>query len=184
VLFRSAVLVGVGTVLADDPQLTVRLPRARGRAGAASQPLRVILDGHLRTPVTAQVLRGPAPTLIVTARGASPVRARRLRAAGAEVLELPARQGRVTPGALLRALAARHMQSVLVEGGATVHGAFVAAGVVDRVAIFLAPSLLGHGIPIARGAGLPLADALGLGPLTTLALGHDVLLTADVIGSF
>jgi diaminohydroxyphosphoribosylaminopyrimidine deaminase / 5-amino-6-(5-phosphoribosylamino)uracil reductase len=82
----------------------------------------------------------------------------------------------------LEMLARDHdVQSVLVEGGATVHGAFIAAGLVDRVALFLAPRLIGGGVPIARGADLPLAKALRLGPLSTRTVGQDLLITADVL---
>jgi diaminohydroxyphosphoribosylaminopyrimidine deaminase/5-amino-6-(5-phosphoribosylamino)uracil reductase len=173
---HDAVLIGSGTVLADDPRLTVRLPTA---ARAPAAPLRVVLDGRLRTPPDAQVLGRGAPTLIFTARGVSAGRARALRAAGAEVVELAAPRGRLPIAAVLRALAARDIQSVLVEGGAAVHGAFIAAGVVDGVALFIAPLLLGGGVPIAAGLGRGLAGALGLGALTARNVGRDVLLTAQ-----
>jgi diaminohydroxyphosphoribosylaminopyrimidine deaminase/5-amino-6-(5-phosphoribosylamino)uracil reductase len=171
---HDAVLVGSGTVLADDPRLTVRAPGAT----RAAPPVRVVLDGRLRTPPDARVLSRAAPTLIFTARGASPVRARALRAAGAEVVELPARRGRVPLEAVLRALAARDLQSVLVEGGAAIHGAFIAAGLVDDVALFVAPLLLGAGVPIAAGLGRGLGRALALGDVTWRAVGPDLLLTA------
>ena len=178
---HDAVLVGAGTVLADDPRLTVRLP---ARPGGRSQPLRVVLDGRLRTPASAQVLGQGPPTLIVTAEGARGLRtrARALAAAGAEVLALPARGGRVSLRRVLAALAERDVQSLLVEGGAVVHGAFVDARLVDRVALFLAPRLLGAGVPIAAGAGkTPLPRALRLGPLTARPVGADVLVTGDVV---
>ena len=75
----------------------------------------------------------------------------------------------------------REVQSLLVEGGATVHGAFIAAGLVDRVVLFVAPRLIGGGVPVARGADRPLAEALRLGPLTTRAVGADLLIAADVL---
>ena len=89
--------------------------------------------------------------------------------------------GRVSLKPALEALAARGIQSLLVEGGAAIHGAFIAAGLVDRVALFLAPKLLGGGITIASGANLPLARALTLGPISVRSLGSDLLLTAGVI---
>ena len=173
---HDAVLVGSGTVLADDPHLTVRLPDAPRGAAA---PVRVVLDGRLRTPPDAHVLDAAAPTIIFTRRGASAARARALRAAGAEVVEVPAPRGQLSVAAVLRALAARDIQSVLVEGGAAVHGAFVAAGLVDGVALFVAPRLLGGGVPIAAGLGRGLSAALGLGALETRRLGPDLLLTAQ-----
>ena len=80
--------------------------------------------------------------------------------------------------AVLRALAERDLQSVLVEGGAAVHGAFIAAGLVDGVALFIAPLLLGAGVPIAAGLGRPLGEALALGEISWRRVGRDVLLTA------
>jgi diaminohydroxyphosphoribosylaminopyrimidine deaminase/5-amino-6-(5-phosphoribosylamino)uracil reductase len=100
--------------------------------------------------------------------------------APSEVIRHPA--GRPPIAFVLEHLAReRDVQSLLVEGGATIHGAFIKAGLVDRVAVFVAPRLLGGGIPIARGADLPLAEALRLGPLTTRAVGEDLLITADVV---
>jgi diaminohydroxyphosphoribosylaminopyrimidine deaminase/5-amino-6-(5-phosphoribosylamino)uracil reductase len=174
---HDAVLVGAGTVLADDPRLTVRLPGARGPA-----PLRVVLDGRLRTPPSARAIGGSTPTLVLAAAGASASRASALEAAGARVLRLPGRAHRVPLRRVLAALAARDVQSVLVEGGAEVLGAFVEARLVDRVALFVAPLLVGGGVPVATGRGLPVARALRLGPLSVRAVGDDLLLTADVAG--
>jgi len=73
------------------------------------------------------------------------------------------------------------VQSLLVEGGAKIHGAFIAAGLVDRVALFVAPRLAGGGVPVATGAGLSLENALRLGPLTVRTVGEDLLITGDVL---
>ena len=148
-------LVGAGTVRADDPRLTVRLP-GRKRRGAA-QPLRVVLAGRRKLPRGSRVLDDAA--IAGAAPGAR--RPRGLRR-------------------VLATLASAGVQSLLVEGGATIHGAFIAAGLVDRVALFLAPRLLGGGVPIATGAGLPLENALRLGPLAVRAVGEDLLITGDV----
>ncbi|HEY2730158.1 MAG TPA: bifunctional diaminohydroxyphosphoribosylaminopyrimidine deaminase/5-amino-6-(5-phosphoribosylamino)uracil reductase RibD [Polyangia bacterium] len=172
---HDAVLVGSGTVLADDPRLTVRLP---GAARARATPVRVVLDGRLRTPPDARLLGGGPPTIVFTRRGASRARARALRAAGAEVVELSPSRGRVPLAAALRALAARDIQSVLVEGGAAVHGAFISAGLVDALALFVAPRLLGGGVPIAAGTGRALGAALDLADVEFRRLGPDLLVTA------
>jgi diaminohydroxyphosphoribosylaminopyrimidine deaminase / 5-amino-6-(5-phosphoribosylamino)uracil reductase len=150
---HDAILVGAGTIRADDPHLTVRLPGRR----AAPGPLRVVLAGRRPLPKRARVLDGAAPTLTI---------------------QDPA--GRVALEPALEALAARGIQSLLVEGGAAIHGAFIAAGLVDRVALFVAPRLLGGGLPIAFGANLPVARALSLGPISVRSLGADLLLTAGV----
>jgi len=149
---HDAVLVGAGTVLADNPHLTVRLPGRR-----AARPLRVVLAGRRRLPASAHVLDDSAPSLVI--RGG---------------------RGRIPIRRVLAELAAADVQSVLVEGGATVHGAFIAAGLVDRVALFVAPVLLGGGTPIAAGPGLSLGDALPLGPLAVRSVGADLLITAEV----
>jgi diaminohydroxyphosphoribosylaminopyrimidine deaminase/5-amino-6-(5-phosphoribosylamino)uracil reductase len=127
-----AILTGSGTVLADDPQLTVRV------AGVSRQPLRVVVDSRLETPVTAQVL----PALIVTASQDAGRRAA-LTAAGAEILDLPDGAGRVDLAALLAELAQRGINEVHSEGGAGLNGALLAAGLVDELLLYLAPCLLG-----------------------------------------
>ena len=185
---HDAVLVGVGTVLADNPRLTVRLS---GSAGLS--PLRVVLDGHLRTPPSARLIRqlGTPPVLIIGAQpregagdaGARLGRERALRRAGAEVLLLPAdRAGRIPIRSLLRALAEGGVQSLLVEGGSRVHGAFISAALVDSVAFFVAPRLVGAGRPIAEGRGLDWRTPLRLGPFEVCTIGEDVLVQADVLG--
>jgi diaminohydroxyphosphoribosylaminopyrimidine deaminase/5-amino-6-(5-phosphoribosylamino)uracil reductase len=78
-------------------------------------------------------------------------------------------------------LALREVQSLLVEGGSQIHGAFIAAGLVDSVAIFLAPRLVGSGVPVVEGRGLDWRKPATLGPLSVRALGEDLLLTADVV---
>jgi len=184
---HDAILVGAGTVRADDPQLTDRRP------GARAQPRRVVIDGRLGISPSASVLRQPGGssagngglTLVFgVASSASEARARALRAAGADVVLLDGdREGRLDVAAVLAELAKRELQSVLVEGGAETHAAFIEAGLVDRVAIFLAPRLLGGGIPIARGGGgRSVADALRLGPPAVRRVGDDLLLEADVVG--
>jgi len=188
---HDAILVGVGTIVADNPRLTLRLPRAAAGSGAATSPQRVILDGRLRTPPGAAALatslgRGLAPTWVMSGPAGAVSRQRRLEAAGARVLRVgqvrgaAGRRGTIQPRAALAALAANGIQSVLVEGGARIHAAFIAAGLVDRVAVFLAPTLTGGGIPIAAGRGRPLAQALELGPLRVTRVGRDVLVEADV----
>jgi diaminohydroxyphosphoribosylaminopyrimidine deaminase/5-amino-6-(5-phosphoribosylamino)uracil reductase len=184
---HDAILVGVGTILADDPKLTIRLPGQSTTMGKG--PLRIVLDSHLRTPATATLLaqaRAKAP-LLVAAKPRKPDRAlaarqRELEAAGAEIWFAPAsRDGRTALASVLRQLAMRGVQSLLVEGGSRIHGAFVAAGLVDSVALFLAPRLVGSGVPVVEGPGLDWRKPATLGPLSVRVLGDDLLLTADVV---
>ena len=167
----QAIVTGVGTVLADDPQLTVRdIPDV-------PQPQRVVLDSRLRTPPTARLLREPGTTLIATC---SPdgVHGTDLAAAGAQLIALPGTAHGVDPGALLDELGRRECNEVLVEAGPRVAGAFLAAGLTDELIVYIAPHLLGDG---ARPAfDLPaitrMADRLDLTPLDVLSFGPDVRL--------
>jgi diaminohydroxyphosphoribosylaminopyrimidine deaminase/5-amino-6-(5-phosphoribosylamino)uracil reductase len=184
---HDAILVGVETILTDDPRLTVRLNHQRRRA--EPDPLCVVLDSRLRTKPSSAFLcqsRGKAP-LIVAAKPAQAdlglaTRQRKLEAAGAEIVFVAAtKNGRVALPALLRMLAGRDVQSLLVEGGSRIHGAFIGAGLVDSLALFLAPRLVGSGVPIVEGVGLDWRSPAKLGPISVRSLGDDVLLTADVI---
>ena len=141
---HDAILVGVETVLADDPELTARVP---GRP--VDQPLRVVLDSRLRTPATARVAQGDA--LILTAAEPSIVGA-------ARVERVDAPDGRPSPEASLRAIRRAGAASVLIEGGGQVAASFLRMGLVDRIEWFRAPILLG-------GEGRPCVAALALARL-------------------
>lgn len=176
---HDAIMVGSGTVLADDPQLTARNGDEGGR-----QPLRVIVDSRLRTPSDAKVLR-TAGGAVVLATAGEPDAGRRqaLERAGAEVLVLPTGEGKVSLPALLQRLGGRQITSLLVEGGPTLLGSFLAQRLGDRIAAFVAPILLG-------GAGAPgpfggpgsatLDQSWRLEGLQAEAVGPDLLLTAEV----
>lgn len=142
---HDAIMVGVGTLLADDPLLTTRLPPEDCGAGGPHHPLRVVVDSQARTPPRAAMLQPDVPgrTLIATTRFAPPERIAALRAVGAEVVTLPHHGGRVDLHALLRCLAARGINSVLVEGGGTLLGALFDAGLIDRAVAFIAPVMVG-----------------------------------------
>lgn len=175
----DAIVVGVETALRDDPRLTVRLDRPWPR-----EPLRVVLDAHARTPAAARVITSGTPMrcVIATSAAAPPERVSRLQGVGATLIRLPSRDGRVDIGALLDDLFARDVRATLVEGGAEAHASFLEAGLVDRVAIFVAPGLLGgRGAPgVIGGAGRALKDIVKLGPLSVREVGDDLLIEADV----
>jgi diaminohydroxyphosphoribosylaminopyrimidine deaminase/5-amino-6-(5-phosphoribosylamino)uracil reductase len=136
----DAILVGVGTVLADDPRLTTRLP-----VPDPHHPWRLVLDSTGRTPLSARLLGGdlPGKTALCTTEQSSPAWRAAVEGRGVEVLLLPAREGRVDLETLLDELGRRRVTSLLVEGGAQVHGAFFDAGLVDRVVAFVAPLVIG-----------------------------------------
>ncbi len=160
-----AVLVGVGTVLQDDPWLTVREPDFRPfpqmlEPPPLRDPVKVVLDTEARTPPTARLFvpgpRGEAARVYILAgRGAPKERLKALEARGARVVELPRRAGRVDLEAALAFLLEEGLDGVLVEGGPGVAGALVAQGLVDKLALFLAPRLLGEGVPFLKGVGWP-----------------------------
>jgi 3,4-dihydroxy 2-butanone 4-phosphate synthase/GTP cyclohydrolase II len=134
---HDAVLVGIGTVLADNPRLTVRLVEG-------SQPQPVVLDSHLRLPPEANLLSGPRRPWIAAGERASGTRQADLEAAGARVLRfLPDDRGRIPLPALLECLAGLGVNSVMVEGGGEVISAFLSKRLVDLVVLTIAPMFLG-----------------------------------------
>lgn len=174
----SAILTGSGTVLADDPALTVREVPAGEDPDGLRQPLRVVLDRRLRTPANASMLRQPGATLIATTSDDGGAR-KRLTDAGAEVLSLAsdAHGGLVS---LMTTLAGREINEVLVEAGATLAGALLEAAVVDEIVLYTAPLLLGDR---ARGLfHLPqvrrLSHGLALDIVDVRAIGDDWRTTA------
>lgn len=174
---HDAILVGIGTALADDPALTCRTPGLAGRS-----PVRIVLDGRLSLPVSAMLVRTAraVPTWVLTRAGADGLRTEALAAHGVEVIEVtvdPA--GRPAADGALQALAARGIGRLLVEGGATVARSFVVADRVDAVAWYRAPMLLGGDARSAVDAlGVATPDAAPRFERTEcVALGADVLET-------
>lgn len=134
----DAVLVGIGTVLADDPQLTCRVPGGRN-------PLRIVLDRRLRIPLSARVLREaePGKTIVVTGPRAPRGKIRLVESLGARVWELPVTQGGISLAALLKKLGRMGLLSVMIEGGADTAGRALREKVVDKILFFYAPKILG-----------------------------------------
>ena len=138
----GAILTGIGTVRDDNPRLDVRIEPL------ALQPLRVVVDSHFSTPPGARMLQPPGRTLVVGAY-ADPERMAGLRAAGAELLLLPARQGRVDLAGLIDRLSMDGINELHVEAGATLNAALLQTGLVDELLVYLAPKLLGPGRDMA-----------------------------------
>ena len=171
----DAIAVGVNTVLRDDPQLTVR--DAEGKP-VECQPLRVIFDGTARTPPNARLLKEPGHTLIAVTE--APVeRTQSLEDAGAEVLQLPTSDGRnVDPRALFEELGNRGLLSILVEGGGTLLGSLFDAHLVDKIAAFIAPVIIGgQNAPSAVGGNgvTNMTESLRLQRVRVEQLGEDLL---------
>lgn len=176
----DAIMVGVDTVIADDPQLTTRLPQG-GR-----DPLRVVVDSRLRTPFDSQIVRqdSQATTLIATTEFAPADQLARLQDAGCELLLLPAVNEKVSLPDLWRELGRRNIQSLLLEGGRTLAAAALQDGLINRLQLYLAPKLLAGvgfaGLFAGEGCSL-MKDALSLDNLVAEKVGADLLLTAEVI---
>jgi 5-amino-6-(5-phosphoribosylamino)uracil reductase/diaminohydroxyphosphoribosylaminopyrimidine deaminase/5-amino-6-(5-phosphoribosylamino)uracil reductase len=147
------VLVGVGTILADNPELTVRLC-------AGPDPLKIIVDSTLRTPATASVLTsGTARALIATTIAAPEERARALQEAGAQILQCGSIDGRVDLGAMLQQLRMLGIRSVLIEGGAEIITSMLRSRLADRMVIVTAPKLIGTGLAAIGDLGIERVSA-------------------------
>ena len=175
---HDAVLVGVGTVIADKPRLTVRA--ARGRT-----PLRVVVDSEAHTPTDSPLLTADEIAPVIAVTEAAPEECvDRLKRAGAETWVLPSAGGGVDLSELMRRLGERQVQSVLAEGGGTVAAALLETGLVDRVYFFVAPKLIGGKAapsPI-DGAGVDkLADAWRLRGMRARRVGEDILIAGDMV---
>ncbi len=176
---HDAIIVGINTVLADDLALTARDGRERPYRW---QPLRVVVDSKGRTPPTAQMLWQPGHTIIATSRRGAKVSAS-LAEAGAEVLVFPERDGRVDLRMLLKVLGDRGVISVLVEGGGKLLGSLFDLGLVDKVAAFIAPTIIGGReapSPVAGTGVESMGEALRLSDAHTRRLERDILITGYV----
>lgn len=173
----TGIMAGVGTVLADDPLLTCRIPGGRS-------PVRIICDTHLRTPLTAQVVTTARqfPTLLATCRSDADRRAP-YEAAGCQVLVLPERDGHVDLNTLMDELGRREIDSVLLEGGGTLNWSALEQGVVQKVLAYIAPKLAGgkEAKTPVEGTGIGrMAQAIPLRNCTVTRIGDDLLIESEV----
>jgi diaminohydroxyphosphoribosylaminopyrimidine deaminase/5-amino-6-(5-phosphoribosylamino)uracil reductase len=168
----DAIMVGVGTVIADDPFLTSRIPGGK-------DPLRVVVDSRLRIPLHARMLRqeSGAKTLVATVSDDTAAIAR-IRETGADVLICGQKCGKVDLHDLMARLGALHLQSVLLEGGSTLAGEALRQGVIDKVMLFYAPKLVGGDGPgLFAGKGVArMEDAIRLRDITYTRFGEDLLI--------
>jgi diaminohydroxyphosphoribosylaminopyrimidine deaminase/5-amino-6-(5-phosphoribosylamino)uracil reductase len=172
----SAIMTGIGTVLADNPTMNVRLE------GVERQPLRIVLDPHLSIPLDAKILHAPGEVLIVTACDESDYKSQ-LQATGAEVITIANTKEYIDLHALMDVLNQRDINEVHLETGATLSGAFLKAGLIDELIVYMAPKLMGNN---ARGLfhtpGLiEMADAIHLEIKDIRAFGKDWRITSSII---
>jgi GTP cyclohydrolase II len=171
----DAVLVGVKTVLRDDPRLTVRMV-------PGASPIRVVLDSRLRTPDHARVLDDEAATVIVTTDGSSRERRAELRRRGVSLAVVPAGPNGVDLEEALNVLFRDGIRSVLVEDNASVITSFLSAGLTDRLVVGIAPRVLGSGTDAVRDLGImEVRSSIRVDRRTVHVVGDDVLIAGDVI---
>ena len=171
----DSVLVGVGTVLRDDPQLTVRMV-------SGASPMRTVLDTSLRIPSTAKILGPGAGTTVITTERSDPNRRAELRQQGVRVEVVAEQSGQVSLRGALAALRASGTESVLVEGGSEVITGLLAAGLVDRIIVAVAPIVIGAGTQAVNGLGVQnIADGIRLTNRAIQLVGDDVALAWDVV---
>ena len=177
----DAILVGIGTVLQDNPSLTTRLPDKKNE-----DPIRVIVDSHGRTPIGAKIFNpdSNAGALIAVTKNAPLKKIDALKAAGADVLIVEAKKGRVCLETLMEELSRREITSVLIEGGAEINAAALEAGIVDKLMFFVAPKLIGGRDapgPIGGGGIARLAEAFELRGVRTTQIERDFLIEGYVL---
>ncbi|MCZ6872687.1 MAG: bifunctional diaminohydroxyphosphoribosylaminopyrimidine deaminase/5-amino-6-(5-phosphoribosylamino)uracil reductase RibD [bacterium] len=179
----DAIVVGIGTVLQDDPLLTTRLPDGQG-----INPLRLIVDSTLRLPLSVRVaaVSPECQTLVATTERASEPHCRRLQKRGVEIVRLPSYDdGRVNIEALWHYLGARGVASVLVEGGATLSASLIARRLVDKVQFFIAPKIIGgDGLSVIGPCGVEdMQQAIQLHTMTGQRIDGDYLLQGYLAGT-
>ncbi|MBT9160252.1 MAG: Riboflavin biosynthesis protein RibD [Dehalococcoidia bacterium] len=170
----DAIMVGLNTVLRDDPRLTARTTEGE------RYPLRVIVDSHGQTPPAARVLQSPGRALIATTTAIELIRANQYADIGAEVLTLPPRNGLVDLDKLFKVLGEREITSVLVEGGSLLLGSLFDLGLVDKVLVFIAPIIVGgsEALTAVGGEGVAsMAEALRLKQVRVERLGDDIMVS-------
>jgi diaminohydroxyphosphoribosylaminopyrimidine deaminase/5-amino-6-(5-phosphoribosylamino)uracil reductase len=172
----DAVLVGIGTVLSDDPLLTSRL-----YAGAKKNPVRIVVDSSLRIPLSSKLLKTASrvKTIIATLKNSSPAQYKAIKQTGAEIVYIPARNGRVDLKKLIQYVGTLGIASVLIEAGTEISASALTEGIVDKILFFYAPKIIGgiNAYSMVGGSGIAkMANAVVLKNLTYKKLGQDLLI--------
>lgn len=172
--YLTGIMVGINTVLKDNPHLTARLPGSKN-------PTRIVVDSQLRLPMDAKVLQqqSEAPTILLTTKRADQEKAARLAEKGVTVLTLPERDGRVDLQEAMKELGQRNIDSILLEGGATLNYSALEAGIVDKVQVYIAPKIIGGAnspTPVG-GKGIErLSEAFPVERIASRMIGEDLLI--------
>jgi len=180
----DALLTGIGTILVDDPRLTDRTGQPR-----RLNLLRAVVDTHLRLPLNSKVVKSAKGDVVIfTTQSPNAAKARALTRAGVEIFRVPARRGRVDLSAVMRELGRREMLNVLLEAGAGLNGSALEAGIVDKMILFYAPTVMGvGGVPMAQFSTRNAAKAPRLKNLTLNRFGTDFVVQGyfhDVYGDY
>ena len=178
----DAIMVGVNTILVDDPRLTCRCGEKGGEV--RKQPLRIIVDSEGRTPPTAQVFSEPGKVLLALGRNVEPAKKKVFNQLGADLLELPSDKGHIDLAKLLKALGQREITSVLVEGGSILLGSLFDCGLVDKVIAFIAPIIIGgeKAITAVSGKGIDkVVDSIKLERVSVSNYDRDLMISGYII---
>lgn len=172
----SGIMVGIGTVLADDPSLTTRFEDVRG-----SDPIRIIVDSSARIPLKSKILNleSDAKTIIVVTEKAGREKLRMLEEKGAEVIITPSKNGRVDLNLLMKELGERKIDSILLEGGSELNYAALEEGIVDKVHAFIAPKIIGGNTaktPVGGQGKAHMEDAINLECIDIHRFGDDIMI--------
>lgn len=173
----SAVMVGINTVIADDPELTARVKGGRN-------PIRIVIDSKLRIPIGAKALNAKAQTFIITGLDADDVKARRLSDLGASIIRFPLFEGKIPLKSVMTELGNRGIDSVLIEGGGVLNSHALNEGIVDKIITFIAPKLIGGANAPTFFEGIGIADienALKINFTNVSKTGEDIMLESYFI---
>jgi riboflavin-specific deaminase-like protein len=169
---HDGILVGIGTVRTDDPELTCRLVRGKS-------PLRVVLDSELSISMDSKLVQTAhdQPTIVICSQGADARRARQLRSRGVEISETPDDgQGNIDVDAVIEFLASRGLRSLLIEGGSGIITSFIRKRRVNRLVVVTAPIIIGEGVPCVGELGVrELSEAYRFHPVRVRRMGRDIV---------